>query len=189
MWATAPRQPSTRCAVSPTVSDPVKSAVGATTTCAAGSSSRSHATRGNVHSGVPVSFQDRSQANDPAWPVSPSGPTRTPAVSNQAAPAAGWVGSGPNRSVRGGPSRRKPGHPAVRVGAAVVSGRDRLAVNPQAGTSQRIRQGGVPDFQAPGVALPARGRGRSCVACPRVPSGLGVPRLLERLRVGGVHRR
>ncbi len=91
-------------AVSATVSEPVNSAVGATTTCAPGSNSRSHAARGNVHSGVPASFQDRSHASERAFPLSFSWATRAPAASNQALPAAGRVGSGPNRSVRGGPS-------------------------------------------------------------------------------------
>ena len=105
MWATPPRQPSTRWMVSSTVSEPVKSAVGASTTCAPGSNSRSHARRGNVHNGAPVSFQDSSHASEPERPASSSWLTRAPAASNQAAPAEGWTGSGPNRSVRGGPSR------------------------------------------------------------------------------------
>src|SRR5438046_1635679 len=104
MWAMLPRQPSTRWVVSPTVSVPLKSAVGASTTWAPGSNSRSQARRGNVHSGAAVSFQDRSQASDPARPDNPSTPARTPAASNQSPPAAGATGSGPNRSVLGGPS-------------------------------------------------------------------------------------
>src|SRR5262249_30884772 len=62
---------------------------------------------------------------------------------------------------------RKPGHPAVRVGARVLGWSDRLAVNPQARTRQRIRQGGIPDFQAPGLAPlpPSRGRAHFVVHC------------------------
>ncbi|ORC02872.1 hypothetical protein B1T48_18040 [Mycobacterium persicum] len=69
-----------------------------------GGNSRSHAARGNVHSGAPASFQASSQASDPARPVSFPGATRAPAASNHAGPAAGWTGVGPKRSVRGGPS-------------------------------------------------------------------------------------
>ncbi|COW01611.1 hypothetical protein [Mycobacterium tuberculosis] len=104
MWATPPRQLSTRWVVSPTAKEPAKTAVGAITTWAPGSNSRSQATRGNVHSGAAVSFQDSSHASDRVRPVSSAGAIRTPAMSNQAGPAAGWAGWGPKRSVPGGAS-------------------------------------------------------------------------------------
>src|SRR6185312_8033611 len=104
MWATAPRQPSIGNAVPAMVSEPVKSAVGAMTTWAPGNSSRSQAVRGNVQSGAPVSVQDTSQASDPAPPLNCLSPALTPSASNHHGPVAGSVGTGPNRSVRGGPS-------------------------------------------------------------------------------------
>lgn len=47
---------------------------------------------------------DSSHASDRVRPVSSAGAIRTPAMSNQAGPAAGWAGWEPKRSVPGGAS-------------------------------------------------------------------------------------
>ena len=85
-----------------TAIDPVKGALGTTTTCAAGSTSRRHAQAGKVNRGGvggAGSTQRMSHELRPAVPRSAGATSMAPSVSIVASPTvAGLAGPGPKRS-------------------------------------------------------------------------------------------